>query len=254
MNLRVIFGHIVRQLREKHSETQEEIGRLARYSDRAIGMVESGVRAPSEQLCAFYDEHYNMQGVLIELGAAARADSTGFPSLVEREQVASDIRVYEMRLIPGLLQTEDYARAVIAALTPWLDLEEEVQLRLSRRAVLQRAEVRAVIEQAVIERVICDPEIHLEQLAHLLTLPKNVSVQVAPTMAGLHGGLSGPLTILDFDKGSSLICGEGRGPSEIVDNPLEVRRAERAYNAIVAAAMSEDQSAEYIAAVMEELQ
>jgi len=254
MNFRIAFGNIVRKLRERHGETQEEVGKLARYSDRAIGMLEQGLRAPSESLAEFYDEHYGMQGVLIELGANARKDSTGFPDWVRWEQSASDIRLYDMRLIPGLFQTEEYARAVIQKLTPWLEVEEEVVLRLSRQCVLQRAEVRAVIEQSVIERVIGDLEIHFEQLARLLTLPKNVAVQVMPTMAGLHTGLAGPLTILSFDASRTLVRAEARNPTEILDNPQEIQRAERAYNALVAAAMSEEQSAEFIAAITEELQ
>ena len=254
MNARTTFGIIVRQLRERHGETQEEIGKLSRYSDRAIGMVEQGQRAPSEALCAFYDEHYTMQGAIVELGKHARADSAGFLDWVAQEQHATDIRLYEMRLIPGLLQTEEYARAVIGRLTPWLDVDEEVTLRLNRQTVLQRAEVRAVIEQSVIERPVGSVDVHLEQLTRLLCLPQNVSVQVIPTMAGPHQGLAGPLAIMDFDNGRTLVQADGRVQGEIYDSRQEVRRAVRAYNAIVATAMPDDQSAEYIAAIMEELQ
>lgn len=254
MDFRTAFGQIARRLRAENNETQERLGREARYSDRAIGMVEQGLRAPSEDLCRFYDEHYALKGVMTDLGGYARADSSGFRDWVDREQAASDIRTYEMGFVPGLLQTADYARTLIEALTPWLDTEEQVEMRLARQTVLRHAQMRAIIEQSVLERVIGAPAIQFEQLAHLLTLPSNVTVQVMPTMAGPHPGLSGPLMIVGFDKGHPLVRADGRGDGEVFDNPKDVRRVERAFDAIIAAAMSPEQSADYIAAVMEELE
>ena len=254
MDFRTAFGQIVRRLRAERNETQELIGKEARYSDRAIGMVEQGLRAPSEELCKFYDTHYDLKGVLADLGGLARADSSGFRDWVDREQAATDIRTYDMRFVPGLLQTPDYARTLINTLTPWLDADEQVQIRLARQAVLHRAQVRAVIEQSVIERVIGDPEIQAQQLARLLGPPRNVTVQVVPTMAGMHPGVAGPLDLLSFEKDRPLARADGRGDGEVFDSPQEVRRTERAFDAIIAAAMPPEQSAEYIAAVIEELE
>lgn len=254
MDFRTAFGQIARRLRAENNETQERIGREARYSDRAIGMVEQGLRAPSEDLCRFYDQHYDLRGVMTDLGGYARADSSGFRDWVDREQAACDIRTYEMGYVPGLLQTANYARTLIETLTPWLDTDEQVQLRLSRQAVLQRAGLRALIEQSAIERVIGDADIQFQQLSRLLKLARNVTVQVVPMMAGIHPGLSGQLTILGFDNGRPLVRADGRGDGEVFDSPQAVRRAERAFDGIIAAAMSPEQSAEYIAAVMEELE
>lgn len=254
MDFRTAFGQIARRLRAEHDETQERIGREARYSDRAIGLVEQGLRAPSEDLCRFYDDHYALKGVMTDLGGYARADSSGFRDWVEREQAACDIRTYEPAAVPGLLQTTDYARTLINRLTPWLDMEEQVQMRLARQAVLKRAEVRAVIEQSAVERVVGTVEIQFEQLAHLLTLTETTTVQVIPTAAGHHPGLLGQLTILGFERGQALVRADSRGDGDIFDTPSDVRRAERAFDGIIAAAMSPEQSAEYIAAVMEELE
>ena len=254
MDFRTAFGQIVRRLRAEHNETQEQIGEKARYSDRAIGMVEQGLRPPSEALSRFYDEHYELNGVLVDLGTYARDDASGFRDWVNREQAACGIRTYEMAFIPGLIQTPEYARTLIDALTPWLDLEEQVQLRLSRQSVLQRAQVRAVIEQSAIERVIGSPDVQFDQLTRLLALPRNVTVQVMPTAAGLHPGIAGQLTILSFENGRPLVRTDSRGEGEVFDNPRAVIREERAFDAIIAAAMPPDQSAEYIAAVIEELE
>lgn len=218
-------------------------------------MVEQGLRPPSEALSKFYDEHYETRGVLVDLGGFARADSSGFPDWVDREQAATDIRTYEMGYIPGLLQTADYARTLIEALSPWAqDVEEQVQMRLARQAVLQHAQMRAIIEQSAIERIVGSPEIQLAQLTHLLDQPKNVTVQVVPTLAGLHPGVAGPLMLLGFDKARPLARVDGRGQGEVFDSPQDVRREERAFDAIIAAAMPAEQSAEYIEAVVEELQ
>lgn len=243
----------MRRLRDENGDTQDTIGKESRYTDRMIGKVEQGQRAPSESLAAFLDERYDAHGILIDLGAFARADASGFPDWMEREQAATDIRTYEISCIPGLLQTAGYARALIEARTPWLDVEEQVQMRLSRQAVLARANVRAVIEQSAIERIIGDRDTQYEQLMHLLTLPSNVAVQVVPTMAGLHPGVDGPFTLLRFDSGRPLARADSRGKGEVFDDLATVHRMEQDFDAIIAAAMSPEDSAEYIAAVVEEL-
>lgn len=253
MDFRTAFGQIARRLRESNGDTQETIGKESRYTDSMIRKVELGQRAPSEPLCTFLDQKYDAHGILIDLGGFARADASGFPDWIEREQAATDIRTYEIGCIPGLLQTEAYARTLIEARTPWLDIEERVQMRLSRQAVLDRAKVRAVIEQAAIERIIGDPDTQYEQLMRLLSLPSNVTVQIVPTMAGLHPGVDGPMVLLRFDSGRPLARADGRGKGEIFDDPTTVRRMEQDFDAIIAAAMSPEDSAEYIAAVVEEL-
>ena len=252
MDYRRFFGQQVRRLRTEDGTTQEWIGRQARYSDRAIGMVESGERPPSEHLAGFFDELFGMRGVLTELGREARGDTSGFKDWAAREQAANYIRSYDLAFVPGLLQTPDYARAVFTMLTPYADIDEDVRIRLGRQAVLRRARVRALIEEVALERVVRDADTQIEQLAHLLAQPENVTVQVVPTTAGLHPGLAGPLTILRFDDGDrTLVRAEGRG--EFVDEPREAARFEETYDAIAAAALPIHDSAEFIEAVMKEL-
>lgn len=254
MDYRRFFGQQVRRLRTEDGRTQEWIGTRARYSDRAIGMVESGERPPSEHLAGFYDELFGTRGVLAELGREARGDTSGFKDWAGREQAADYIRTYESDLIPGLLQTADYARAVFTTLTPHADIDEDVRVRLGRQAVLERARVRALVEEVALERVVHDRETQVEQLAHLRALPAHVTVQVVPTAAGLHPGVAGPLTILRFDGGDrTLARAEGRSPGEFIDEPREVARFEETYDAIAAVALPVHDSAEFIEAVMKEL-
>lgn len=254
MDYRRFFGQQVRRLRTEDGKTQEWIGRQARYSDRAIGLVESGERPPSEQLAAFYDELYGMRGLFIALGHEARRDTSGLTDWAAHEQAADYVRTYVTGLIPGLLQTPDYARAVFTMLTPYADIEEDVRIRLGRQAVLKRARVRAVIEEVALECVVRDRDTHIAQLGHLLDLPENVRVQVVPTAAGLHPGKAGPLTILRFDDGRrTLARAEGRSKGEFVDDPRAVARYEEEYDAVIEAALPVDDSAEFIEAVMKEL-
>jgi transcriptional regulator with XRE-family HTH domain len=253
MDYRRFFGKQVRRLRTEDGQTQEWIGQRARYSDRAVGMVESGERPPSEHLAAYYDELYGMRGVLVELGNEARRDTSGFDDWVAREQAADYIRTYETGLIPGLLQTPDYARAVIKMLTPYADIDEAVRTRIGRQGVLKRARVRALVEEAALERAF-DIETQAEQLAHLLAQPEDVAVQVVPTAAGMHPGVVGPMTILHYDDGGSpIIRTDGRRRAEFIDHPREVARIEEEYDAILSAALPVGDSAEFIEAVMKEL-
>lgn len=253
VDFRTFFGQHVRRLRLGAGETQEQIGCAVRYSGDAIRKMESGDRPPPEGVEDYLDDHYDAKGLLAALGREARTDSRAFPDWVEQEQRATDIRTYDMRVIPGLLQTEDYARTMIKTVSPWLDIEAQVEMRLARQAVLGRATVRAVIEQAALERVVGGPAMQREQLKHLRALPENVAIQIVPTSALQHPGLSGPLTILRFAKDSPLVRGDSRGKGEIVDDPVGVSRAERVFDGIIAAALPEHLSAEMIDAMIEEL-
>lgn len=255
MDFRTFFGQQVRRLRHGEGETQQQIGRVVRYSDDAIRKMESGDRPPPEGVEDYLDEHYDAKGILAALGREARADASAFPDWVDQEQRATDIRTYDMRLIPGLLQTAGYARGVITTLAPWqTDVEGEVQLRLQRQAVLQRAKVRAVIEQAALECVVGDVATQIDQLARLLALPENVTVQVVPSSVRIHPGKAGPLALLRFaDSPTVLARADGRSGGDVIDDPVAVRREEQAFDGIIAVALSRELSAELIEAMIEEL-
>lgn len=258
MDVRRFFGQHARRLRIEDGHTHQWIGEQVRYSDDAISKMESGERPPPEGVPEFLDELYCTRGLLTALGHEARIDAAGFPDWVEQELKATDIRTYDPRLIPGLLQTEPYARAVIKTFSPWADADriaDAVQRRMARQVVLERAMVRVVIEEAALERVVGDPRVQARQLTHMLTLPDTVAVHIVPTSAGLHPGHDGPLTILRFapQKRRTLARTESRSRGIVIDDALAVARAERAFDEIVATALPRDRSAEWIQGLIEKL-
>jgi hypothetical protein len=129
-----------------------------------------------------------------------------FEAYVGLEEVATQIRAYEVQFVPGLFQTEDYARAVTLlghAGEPPRDIERRVRLRMARQAVLDREEppnVWAVIDEAVLRRPAGTPSVMQGQLKHLAELSRrqNVTIQIIPFQAGGHAAAGGPFSILRF--------------------------------------------------------
>ena len=129
-----------------------------------------------------------------------------FEAYVGLEEVATQIRAYEVQFVPGLLQTEDYARAVTLLGhdgEPPRDIERRVRLRMARQAVLDRDEppnVWAVIDEAVLRRPAGGPAVMQGQLKYLAELSQrpNVTIQVIPFQAGGHAAAGGPFSILRF--------------------------------------------------------
>jgi hypothetical protein len=129
-----------------------------------------------------------------------------FEAYVGLEEVAIQIRAYEVQFVPGLLQTEDYARAVTllghGTATP-REIERRVRLRMTRQAVLNRpdpARLWAVLDEAVLRRPPGAPAVMKGQLEHLVEMAQrpNVTVQVIPFQAGGHSAAGGPFSILRF--------------------------------------------------------
>jgi transcriptional regulator with XRE-family HTH domain len=139
----------------------------------------------------------------------------GFDVYIGLEEAASQIAWYESELVPGLLQTEDYARALVAAGLPSAapeEIDRRVQLRLARQALVRRAayplELCLVLNEAILRRPVGGAQVmavQLDRLAEATQLP-NVSIRAVPFSAGMHpGALSGPFEVLRFP-----VTGDGR--------------------------------------------
>ncbi len=129
-----------------------------------------------------------------------------FSSFVGMESDASAIRTYECQTIPGLLQTEDYARAAMMASAPPRqpdDIDRQVKLRIDRQALLSNddpPQLIAVLDEAAVRRVIGGRQVMREQITRLLEEVKKprIQVQILPFEAGAHASLNGSFVILDF--------------------------------------------------------
>ncbi|MBO0816089.1 MAG: helix-turn-helix transcriptional regulator [Actinobacteria bacterium] len=255
-NLRTYFGQELAFWRKKRELTQEQLAKEVNWSARSIQSIEQGLRAPREDLCRRLDAVLDLDGVLARAGVPARADLTPWGSYRVFEQQAELIRVFNNHVVPGLLQTEAYAREVIAAITPWLDLDTEVADRLARQERLsgdQPPDVHVIIAESVLDQEIGGIEAWREQLDRLISPGPTVSVRILPVMDRAHPGLGGPFIIVDLPEGDQMAFVDHPGPGGLVDDAEYLARFERAWEWIGTQALPADVSAEWLRAIKEDL-
>jgi transcriptional regulator with XRE-family HTH domain len=218
---RRLLGAQLRRLREERGITLEDAGEVIRASGSKMSRLETGRVGFKDRdiadLLTFYEVTDDQQrGALLELARNASAHGwwhdysdvlpAWFEAYVGLEEAATSIRTYEIQFVPGLLQTEDYARAVTLLGhhgAPAAEIEQRVGLRMARQALL--AEPRpmhlwAVLDEAVLRRPAGRPGVMRRQLQHLLEAADrpNVTIQVIPFAAGAHAAAGGPFSILRF--------------------------------------------------------
>ncbi|MEU4315008.1 helix-turn-helix transcriptional regulator [Nocardia sp. NPDC024068] len=186
-----------------------------------------------------------------------------YAAYINFESVALSARHYQTSFIPGLLQTEQYAMAVIDTCMPKLeasDLERRARARMDRAAVLAKdepLELWVVLDEAAIRRVVGGPEVMSGQLRQLgeATKRKNVILQILPFDAGAHPGMAGSFTILDFPDPTDpeLVYVEGISGDALVEGHSEIRRFGVMFDQLRAMALSPRDSAEVIAAAAESM-
>jgi transcriptional regulator with XRE-family HTH domain len=168
--------------------------------------------------------------------------------LISLEAEADIVKYWEPNVVPGILQTEDYARALMEAGLPPKErknLDRHLALRMGRQKRLtdqNPLQVSAVIDQSVIHRVIGDMEAMHPQLERLIELSKldNVLIQVLPFDAGAHPLHGGPMTIIEFPELSDLdaVYLEGIASDQTIEEPPEVKRYQREFEKLQATALS----------------
>jgi len=204
---------------------------------------------------------------LVQLAREARrrgwwtryTDVLGSGTYVGLEAEAAGLHTYESMFIPGLLQTEDYARAVIrAGLTrPDPDnLERRLSARMVRQEIVNRPdppEIWAVLDESVVRRPVGGQEVMRAQLEHLIevsTRPNTaVTLQVLPFTVGAHPGMNGPFVILTFNSPTDppMVYLETATDGLYLDEPADVERYTLRFNHLVARALGPDESRTMIA-------
>jgi hypothetical protein len=171
-----------------------------------------------------------------------------YAAYINFESEALSARHYQTSFIPGLLQTGQYAIAVIDTSMPKLEasaLERRAQARLDRAAVLTKSdplELWVVLDEAAIRRKVGGPEVMNGQLMRLLeeTKKKNVILQILPFEAGAHPGMAGSFTLLDFPNPADpeLVYVEGIAGDELIEGHTEIRRFGVIFDQLRAMALS----------------
>ena len=257
------LGTELRRLREAHSIKLEEVAEQLGVAASTLSRIETG-KAPTRSayltaMLELYDvDDPGQRQVLIDMAReghrkgwwAAYEDvlPTGFGIYVGLEAEAASLRAYESLVVHGLLQTEDYARAVMTTVSRKLaadEIERLVTLRMQRQEVLLRAdpiELWLILDEAVLRRAIGPPELMHNQLTHLAdaSLWPNVTLQVMPFGGGPHPFLNGPFSIIEFPERTDphVVYTEGVAGQAYLERDREVRSCAEGFDLLRAAAMS----------------
>jgi transcriptional regulator with XRE-family HTH domain len=255
------FAHELKRLRTKRNWSQEALGRRIGFSGEMVSKVETGRNAPSPEFADALDRlaFPELEGLFSEL-----LDSAGdwqFRTYADAEQHASVIRMANPLLIPGLLQTEGYIRAVHEA---WRavdgnpKIDADVAARLDRQSILDRGlppSLGVVIDESVLYRPVGGAAVMRGQLAHLLGMSERprVSVQVLPADVGAHVGLLGAFVILSFpDDAPGMVYFESPDHGETTRDPKRLARVAVTYDTLRDNALSARASRDLIRKVAHE--
>lgn len=214
------LGERLRSLRMDAGYTVEGAAAALLVSASKISRLEKAVRRPSSRdvrdLCSLYGVSDEQRDLLMSLAAQAQQTSwyqeadhvPGASTFIGLEQAASHVFEWTTLLIPGLLQTDAYARRLIERLRPegvWSaeQVDEIAASRARRRAVLENPNpprLHVVLDELILRRPVGDPDVMTDQLSHLVAMSQepHITIQVVPASAGAHPGLDGPFIVLTF--------------------------------------------------------
>ncbi|WP_344259830.1 helix-turn-helix transcriptional regulator [Streptomyces sodiiphilus] len=250
------FGRQLKRFRMRAGMERPEFGARTGYSASTIAAYEQGRRVPPPRFIDQADEVLDAAGVLLEMKEeVARAQYPAFFRDAARlEAEAVGLHVYEMYAVPGLLQTEDYARAVFSVRRPLLDhdrIEQGLNARLARQEIYARTPaplVSFVLEECVLQRPLGGRDVLRHQLEQVLLIghKRNVEIQIMPISREDHGALGGPFTLIDTSEGRRIAYAEVQGDSRLYSEQSKVRELEARYGILRAQALTPSESLSYV--------
>lgn len=277
MALRIALGAHLRRLREASHLTPAQAGEAIRATHSKISRLERGRSAAKQRDVA---DLLTLYGVTDEaereqvLSLARQASTPGwwqqyndilprwFELYVGLERAASIIRTFEVQFVHGLLQTEDYARAVILianARAPAQEIDRRVSVRMKRQQLLTQPgapELWTVLDEAVLRRPPGGAAVMRAQLAHLLqmTALPNLTLQIIPFDVGPHAAAGGPFTILRFPEPDlpDLVYLEQLDSATYLDGPDQVAQYLSVMNEICVQALSKAASKDMLATLLKQ--
>ncbi|MDH6112303.1 transcriptional regulator with XRE-family HTH domain [Kitasatospora sp. MAP12-15] len=251
----------LRRKREGAGISQRAFAKQALMAPSLLNKIEAGTRLPTKDLSALADSTFGTTDHFQRLWPLVikYAYPAWFRPYVDLEEAATVIRSFQVQVIPGLLQTEDYARAVFATTRPDRDiLEEQVAARLERQHILardDRPELWVILDELVLRRAHGTDAVMRAQLDALLAAadePRTV-VQVIPFSVRGHAGSEGAFSALTLDEGPGVVYVDGFLQGQILGDPSEFKAAERRYDLLTADALSPSASIDLIATAMKDL-
>ncbi|MBA0050183.1 transcriptional regulator [Streptomyces sp. AJS327] len=261
---RHLFGAKLRMFRARAGMSLEGLSHVVNVSKSHLSRIETAEYMPPPELPAKLDEVFGTDGIFEELYSLARREvhPDQYRRRMELEARATDISFYAGQLVPGLLQTEEYARALFRAHNPRATEDEIDQLaaaRASRQELLHREPrtyISVILDEAVLMRSFGGPTVMQEQLK---VLTENVDtgttlIQLLPFSHGGHALAGGSLDLLTLENGSVVAYEEGISSGHLLEDTEAVMARGRAYDRLRAHALSPTDTAAHIHGVMRGLQ
>ena len=276
--LRMLLGAQLRRLRETSGVSRDDAGYHIRASGSKISRMELGRVSFKERDVTDLLEYYGItdpaeKEKLVQLTREANATPwyqkfqdvvpDWFHVFVGLEEAAQLIRVYEVQFVPGLLQTEEYARAIITQGAPGVDKDEvdrRVALRMGRQKLLTRdnpPRYWVIMDEAALRRPMGGRDVHVKQIERLIDLvgEPNITLQVMPFKYGGHAAEAGAFTIMRFPETDlpDVVYMEYLTGAHYIDKPEEVERYAAVMERLSVAGTSPDRTREILSGMLKEI-
>ena len=269
-NRRRRLGAELRRLREASGLTIDRVAEALECSQSKVSRIETGQVSATPRdvrdMLELYQVDPARREAMVQIAREARQRGwwhtfvdvpDGVPAYVGLETAATSIDIYMSLIVPALLQTADYARAIIGAVRPDLpraEIDRRVELRMSRQALLDRddpPELRVLLDEAVLQRPVGGPAVMAAQLRRLLEDAQRpaVTLRVLPIVTGAHAGMDGPFTIFGFPAPAEpdVVALDSAADALYLEGAEDLRRYRRVFERLLPAALPPEESTAFIA-------
>ncbi|NEB03911.1 helix-turn-helix transcriptional regulator [Streptomyces sp. SID13726] len=260
---RVRFAEELRSLRAAKGHSLRDLAERLGWDPSTLGKMEKGQSLGGPEVVEALDQYYETPGLLLALWELAVGDPTQFKEQYRRymilETESLSLWQYSVSTVPGLFQTDGYARELLAlGGAKGEQLDQQVEARTGRRKLLEEEDApvfRALIAEAVLRTPLQDTAAWRGQLEHLLEVSqlRNVTLQVVPQGAGLHGLVSTDVMFLRLFGGRTVAYLENALRGELIEENASVERLHHAYDAMRDLALNPAESRKFILRVLEEV-
>jgi len=256
------FAEELRAFREQAGMSREELAARVSYSPSLIAMIETARRTPTRRFAQLCDEVFGTPETFTRHEKRLRGVpfSAGFRPFEPYESEAVSLRLFEHTLVPGLFQTEAYARAILSTHpnTTADEVDERLHARMARQQVLTREDpppplVWMLLDESVLRREVGGPKVMHDQLARLADAARrpNVTIQVIP-LAVAHPGLHGAFAIAETSEMPAIVYLETADDGQTTEDPDLGARMSVRFDALRTEVLTGSASLSLIEKVMDE--
>ncbi|WP_030172979.1 helix-turn-helix domain-containing protein [Spirillospora albida] len=266
--LRTHFGAELRRLRQRANLSMNHLAKALGCTPQWVCQLEQSDKPVPEQVALDLDTYFKTDGweeddghfrrihTALRRAGQRRALRPSFDNYRVREAKAIGIRCVAAQIVPGLLQTEAYARGIMDESEPAETLDARVAVRIERQAIFKRAkplEALFVLDESTLRRPVGGPVVMAAQIDHLISMARlpNVRILIMPFTRVTPAVLAGGFIVLSFEKGPDLIYVESGAISSMTEKRDETFTAGVHFNTVMGEALSRGESIEFMSRARE---